>query len=221
MENKDKIIIGSLIGFGLIATGALLYLLAANRKEKNKEMGNDRQSTQDLLQIPSQITNRQKNADPELDQVSVKEITATNQENQTQAATVAQKQERSGGSEIQKGSQTASKKIETEHLKESAKKESLPANEVNITKSMANTKMDILSPVADEFPLRFGSKGKRVERLQVWLQKNYGTFGIINDTFDANLEKIVVKRFQRPFVTETDYNSKQMGLPVHHQDAID
>ena len=37
MENKDKIIIGSLIGFGLVATGAFLYLLITNRKQEDQQ----------------------------------------------------------------------------------------------------------------------------------------------------------------------------------------
>ena len=67
------------------------------------------------------------------------------------------------------------------------------------------------SPIADEFPLRLGSKGKRVERLQIYLMRNFGMFGIIDDKFDKDLEEIVIKRFKKPIVTEQYYNSRKMG----------
>ena len=196
MDNKEKIIIGSLIGFGLIATGAFLYLIVSNRKEKDEQSVKESDALEEMKQTPllsTHVKQSQKSV-----QSTLKEVAPVNTENPTISK--------------QKEEQKTPGKLE-----ESVKKETLTtAEEVNIKPDIA-PQNDILSPVADEFPLRLGSKGKRVERLQVWLQKNYGTFGIINDTFDRNLEKIVIKRFKRPFVTESDYKTKQMELPVHHQ----
>ena len=72
----------------------------------------------------------------------------------------------------------------------------------------------------DKFPLRLGSKGKNVERLKIWLQRNYGTFGIINDEFDYELEKIVKQRLKKSQVSEIDFNAFRMGQPLHKQPII-
>ena len=73
---------------------------------------------------------------------------------------------------------------------------------------------------SDEFPLKLGSKGKNVERLKVWLQRNYGTFGIINDEFDHQLEKIVIQRFKKPHITAADFKTRKMGHFVDKQSII-
>ena len=51
----------------------------------------------------------------------------------------------------------------------------------------------VKQPIADEFPLRLGSQGKRVERLQIYLLRNYGWAGIITRKFDTKTEERVKK----------------------------
>ncbi|TGV03640.1 peptidoglycan-binding domain-containing protein [Flavivirga rizhaonensis] len=54
----------------------------------------------------------------------------------------------------------------------------------------------VIQPIADEFPLRLGSQGKRVERLQIYLLRNYGWAGIVTGKFDAKTEERVKKHLK-------------------------
>ena len=82
---------------------------------------------------------------------------------------------------------------------------------------LLTTKEKPLEYTNDQFPLKLGSKGKNVERLKVWLQRNFGTFGVINDKFDKQLEEIVEKRFGKLQVTKVDFSKRRMGNPIHKQ----
>lgn len=113
--------------------------------------------------------------------------------------------------------------------KKAETKKKRPANSNQEVKERQNDKSAHLSspekqqkavPLADEFPLRLGSKGKRVERLKIWLMRNHGHFGIINDEFDQKLEELVMKKFKKSFVTEKVYRSKKMGQPIQKQPII-
>lgn len=79
---------------------------------------------------------------------------------------------------------------------------------------------EAVRPLADEFPLRLGSKGKRVERLQVWLMRNYGWTGKITDVFDKKTEGILKRFLKKAELDEATYNRMKMGSPVHRQPAI-
>lgn len=46
----------------------------------------------------------------------------------------------------------------------------------------------------DNFPLKLGSKGPRVQQLQVYLLRHHGSAGVVTDTFDATTAARV-KRF--------------------------
>jgi len=72
----------------------------------------------------------------------------------------------------------------------------------------------VTTPIADEFPLRLGSKGKRVERLNVWLMRNYGTVRIITEEFDATTERLLEKYLKMKTLDEATFNQKDMGLSV-------
>ena len=72
-------------------------------------------------------------------------------------------------------------------------------------------------PVADEFPLRFGSKGERVERLQVWLMRNYGWTGRISGLFDEKTEAQVQRFLKKSVLDEETYYKMKMGKPVYEQ----
>lgn len=72
-------------------------------------------------------------------------------------------------------------------------------------------------PVADEFPLRLGSKGERVERLQVWLMRNYGWTGKITGEFDEKTEALLKRFLKRTELDEATYFKMKMEKPVYEQ----
>lgn len=53
----------------------------------------------------------------------------------------------------------------------------------------------------DDFPLKLGSKGERVKQLQVYLLRNHGSQGIVNDTFDKTIEERVLKYLKVKTIT--------------------
>jgi hypothetical protein len=80
-----------------------------------------------------------------------------------------------------------------------------------------------LAPIietGDQFPLQLGSKGKRVERLQVWLMRNYGLSGTISGVFDTNTEQQVIRRLHLDAIDEATYKKYRMEKPVHEQVVI-
>ena len=72
-------------------------------------------------------------------------------------------------------------------------------------------------PVGDEFPLQPGSEGKRVERLQVWLMRNYGHTGKINGIYDEKTDALVKRFLKTDRVDEALFYEMGMGKPVHEQ----
>ena len=59
----------------------------------------------------------------------------------------------------------------------------------------------------DDFPLKLGSKGERVRKLQTYLLKNHGTAGIVNDLFDNTLLQRVKRIFKTEQISEEFYNT--------------
>ncbi len=53
----------------------------------------------------------------------------------------------------------------------------------------------------DDFPLKLGSKGERVKQLQVYLLRNHGSQGIVNDVFDKTIEERVLKYLKVKTIT--------------------
>ena len=76
---------------------------------------------------------------------------------------------------------------------------------------------ELARPMADEFPLRLGSEGKRVERLQVWLMRNYGWTGKISGVFDEKTEALVKRFLKKTMLDEDTYYKMKMGKPVYEQ----
>ena len=65
--------------------------------------------------------------------------------------------------------------------------------------------------ITDEFPLRLGSQGKRVERLQVYLLRNYGWAGIVTGKFDAKTEERVKKYLKVEEVDQTLFKDLKLN----------
>lgn len=64
------------------------------------------------------------------------------------------------------------------------------------------------SPEAnDDFPLKLGSKGERVRKLQTYLLKNHGTSGIVTDTFDKTVLERIKRIFKQEEISEEFYNT--------------
>ncbi len=76
---------------------------------------------------------------------------------------------------------------------------------------------EIKPPTADEFPLRLGSEGKRVVRLQVWLMRNYGWTGKVTGVFDEKTESLLKKSIKEIELDEATYSEMKMEKPVHEQ----
>lgn len=75
-------------------------------------------------------------------------------------------------------------------------------------------------PLADEFPLRLGSKGPRVERLQVWLLRNYGHTGKVTGEFDESTAAELKRRLNKMELDESTFQRYRMGKHVHEQVII-
>lgn len=75
-------------------------------------------------------------------------------------------------------------------------------------------------PKADEFPLRKGSKGPKVERLNVWLTRNHGWSGKITDEFDDSTEHKLVRMTRKNEIDERTYRKMRMERPVFEQKIL-
>lgn len=60
-----------------------------------------------------------------------------------------------------------------------------------------------------------GSKGKEVERLQIWLLRHHGWKGTITKVFDQQTEELVKKIFKTDGIDRVTYDKHQMGTPIH------
>jgi len=74
-------------------------------------------------------------------------------------------------------------------------------------------------PVADEFPLQLGSKGKNVERLQIYLLRNYGWAGIVTGIYDDKVQERVMKYLKVTSVSEALFNFLDMNESITNQQS--
>jgi glucose uptake protein GlcU len=65
---------------------------------------------------------------------------------------------------------------------------------------------------SDEFPLRLGSKGKRVEQLQAFLVKKYGANVIANGIWDEKTQQAVEKHLKQKEISELVFNAYNLGI---------
>lgn len=90
-------------------------------------------------------------------------------------------------------------------------------HDLESTKTAQKTKAVLKSktvPPNDDFPLKIGSKGKRVTALQTYLLKHHGYGGLVTDDFD-NTTAARVKRFLKvESVSEVLFN-KLMAKSNH------
>jgi len=69
----------------------------------------------------------------------------------------------------------------------------------------------------DSFPLRLGSSGNRVERLQIFLMRKFGGVGTPSGTFDAYTEAKLMKFLRLSEVSQNLYERLQLDKMVHDQ----
>ena len=67
------------------------------------------------------------------------------------------------------------------------------------------------------WPLKKGSKGHEVERLQIWLLRHHGWQGNITKVFDEQTEALVKKHLKTEHVDRATYQRYQMETPIHEQ----
>jgi len=89
-----------------------------------------------------------------------------------------------------------------------------PVPEVKLSAPKPQTKPK--KPVADEFPLQLGSKGKNVERLQIYLLRNYGWAGIVTGIYDEKVQERVMKYLKVTSVSEALFNSLDMNESIQN-----
>jgi len=86
-----------------------------------------------------------------------------------------------------------------------------------IIEEVSSLKKELIS---DEFPLQLGSKGKRVERLQIWLLRNYGYTGQLTKVFDEETLSLVEKHLKTKTIDEKRYQQLEIAKPVYEQATI-
>lgn len=113
--------------------------------------------------------------------------------------------------------QRTEKPIEQALQKVMTKKKLVPKPEPVLVKEkvvVPKVKIVPLKPIADEFPLQLGSNGKNVERLQIYLLRNYGWAGIVTGTFDDKVLERVKRHLKVEKVDETLFNKLEMVEPI-------
>jgi len=117
--------------------------------------------------------------------------------------------------------------IRAKKKKKDSKKENLPPD--NQEKQQAKLesayspekKRDIAKPkipIGDAFPLRLGSKGKKVERLNIWLMRNVGWTGKITDEFTEDTQNKLMKHLKIKQLDKQRYLKLGMNKPIYEQE---
>ncbi|MCB9448697.1 MAG: hypothetical protein H6585_10170 [Flavobacteriales bacterium] len=106
--------------------------------------------------------------------------------------------------------------MQTTGMKEKVK----PSGISSYNKAEVQKKKKRPAPVADEFPLRLGSRGKRVERLNIWLMRNFGHTGVVSDVFDEITGRQLMKALKKTELDKENYLRYGMEKPVHEQKVM-
>lgn len=84
--------------------------------------------------------------------------------------------------------------------------------------SEEDTETDVIPN--DDFPLRLGSQGPRVAKLQVWLLRNYGWTGKVTDLLDEKTEKQMKRFLKTDALDQATYERLKLDAPLHQQKII-
>ena len=81
--------------------------------------------------------------------------------------------------------------------------------------------VEVEKPIDDDsFPLQLGSIGKRVERLKIFLMRNFGAFGQIDQSLDEKTVARMQKHLGIDQLDEATFNRYKMGNHVMAQSII-
>ena len=69
----------------------------------------------------------------------------------------------------------------------------------------------------DSFPLKLGSRGEKVERLQIFLMRNLGWVRKPNGIFDLTTKERCHKYFKQDSISQELYQKSMMDKMVHDQ----
>jgi len=191
MTKNQKI--GTAVGIGallILAGGILLY--NATRKEEDETANGE--------EAPKPKVDQQK-ANPMVKEVPPMDQSPIGMERRPAKAKVNQAKPKP------MSPQRAKKQQPTEVIAEK--------NKANVIESQKPPAPENRDP--NGFPLQLGSYGKNVERLQVWLLRNYGWFGKVNGIMD---EKTVARMKQFLRVDALDmatFEKYGMAIQVHEQ----
>lgn len=84
--------------------------------------------------------------------------------------------------------------------------------------TLQETEME--TPLSDDFPLRLGSKGPRVSRLQIWLLRNYGWTGTVTGILDEKTAAQIKRYLKTDVLDQATYQRLKLDAPVHQQKII-
>lgn len=220
MTNKDLIKAGCLLG-GILGLGFITYLVFKEEDDENKQ---GEENAKDTVNESGPVIKTNTNKGPTISKPNAS--SGANLGDKKKATSVSSKESHKVSDELIHAGQL----IEDEALSESSFIEEL--NEVGEV-DLGDVEGDLISeelelseeyddielsvPEGDEFPLRAGSTGPRVERLQVWLMRNYGYFGKISGSFDDKTLTKVQIHLGSDTVDENTFNRYRMGNHVTEQ----
>ncbi len=220
MTNKDLIKAGCLLG-GILGLGFITYLVFKEEDDENKQ---DEENTKDTVNKSGPVIKEKVNKGPTISKPNVN--SGANLSSKKKATLVSSKESPKISNELIHADQL----IEDEALSESSFIEEpdkvgavdlgdvegdLISEELELSEEYDDIELSV--PEGDEFPLRAGSTGPRVERLQVWLMRNYGYFGKISGAFDDKTLTKVQKHLGSDTVDEKTFNRYRMGKHVTEQ----
>lgn len=108
-----------------------------------------------------------------------------------------------------------SKRIKVEKSKQAKKEVSVVKMKsiipVNKEEKAILIKPEVPPEPNDDFPLKLGSKGERVQQLRVYLLKNHGTAGLITNEFDSVTEERVLRFYKVKEVSEQLFQERNMA----------
>ncbi|MDW3191908.1 MAG: hypothetical protein R8G66_06075 [Cytophagales bacterium] len=224
MTNKDLIKAGCLLG-GILGLGFITYLVFKEEDDENKQ---DEENTKDTVNESGPVIKEKVIKGPTISKLNTnsRANSGANLSGKKKSTPASSKESLKVSDELVYADQL----IEDEALSESSFIEEpdkvgavdlgevegdLIYEELEVSEQYDDLELSV--PEADEFPLRAGSTGPRVERLQVWLMRNYGYFGKISGAFDDKTLAKVQKHLGSDTVDENTFNRYRMSNHVTEQ----
>jgi len=207
MIETDQINRGILIASGILVVGFIGYLLLRKR-EVTQDVDH-----YDLVGSKPIVTYKKESKQtPKTD-----EIVTENPSTEKQVLSVVKddttpKVEDSNAIKIAVENETMSKEVASVALDEVTPEQ----KQVFIAPPTAvNTKQPpiAIGEVNDEFPLKLGSKGKRVFEVKAYLLKNYGALGVVTDQYDQLTEERVKRFLKVDQISEALFHKRRIGQP--------